>query len=40
MESSGDNEPEEFLEKVLPRQVDLPNRRAGPKCGNKERPSI
>ncbi|XP_043095827.1 matrix-remodeling-associated protein 5 [Puntigrus tetrazona] len=30
MESSGDNEPEEFLEKVLPRQVDLPNRRRVP----------
>ncbi|XP_016345774.1 matrix-remodeling-associated protein 5-like [Sinocyclocheilus anshuiensis] len=33
MESSGDNEPEEFLEKVLPRQVDLPNRRRVPSVG-------
>ncbi|KAL0203589.1 hypothetical protein M9458_001607, partial [Cirrhinus mrigala] len=33
MESSGDNEPEEFLEKVLPRQVDLPSRQRVPSVG-------
>ncbi|XP_073699212.1 matrix-remodeling-associated protein 5 [Garra rufa] len=35
LESSGDNEPEEFLEKVLPRQVDLPSRRRVPNVGIK-----
>ncbi|XP_052400699.1 matrix-remodeling-associated protein 5 [Carassius gibelio] len=33
MESSGDNEPEDFLGKVLPRQVDLPNRPRVPSVG-------
>ncbi|XP_016297453.1 immunoglobulin superfamily member 10 [Sinocyclocheilus anshuiensis] len=33
MESSGDNEPQEFLEKMLPRKVDLPNRRRVPSKG-------
>ncbi|XP_016375600.1 matrix-remodeling-associated protein 5-like [Sinocyclocheilus rhinocerous] len=33
MESSGDNEPHKFLEKMLPRKVDLPNRRRVPSMG-------
>ncbi|XP_056596341.1 matrix-remodeling-associated protein 5 [Triplophysa dalaica] len=33
VESSGDNEPEELLEKTLPRRVDLPNRRKVPNMG-------
>ncbi|XP_052456112.1 immunoglobulin superfamily member 10-like [Carassius gibelio] len=33
MESSGDKEPEEFLEKGLPRKVDLPNQRRVPSMG-------
>ncbi|XP_056110383.1 matrix-remodeling-associated protein 5 isoform X2 [Rhinichthys klamathensis goyatoka] len=33
VESSGDNEPEEFLEKALPTQVDFPNRRRVPSKG-------
>lgn len=33
MESSGDNEPEEFLEKALAKKVDLPNRRRIPSMG-------
>lgn len=33
VESSGDNEPEELLEKTLPRPVDLPNRRRVPNMG-------
>ncbi|KAA0722242.1 Matrix-remodeling-associated protein 5 [Triplophysa tibetana] len=33
VESSGDNEPEELLEKTLPRRVELPNRRKVPNMG-------
>lgn len=33
VESSGYNEPEEFLEKALPTQVDFPNRRRVPSVG-------
>ncbi|XP_067297513.1 matrix-remodeling-associated protein 5 [Pseudorasbora parva] len=33
VESSGDDEPEEFLKKTLPTQVDFPNRRRVPSMG-------